>query len=128
MAKPFERVERLPVPPEVAESFKKLSRAEKGAALSRHHAFGSGSSSPAQAARQRGASKLAEATAEAASHFGGDVEKMTTHFKRFVRWGGRAMGVADMVLPKESFNKGMKEAEGIMQPAKRHLRPTRRKA
>src|SRR6185436_5079320 len=97
MAKPFERVERLPVPPEVHDSFKKLESAH----VSRGHV-----SSAAQRARSAGRSaadvyrkteeKVTNAETEAAQHFGGDVGRMSTHFKRWQRWGKTMMSPAGL--------------------------------
>lgn len=113
MGKPFQPVERLPVPEEVAGAFKKLRSATMGNNLS-----GYGGD------RAKAAAKLTEAETNAASHFGGDVGKMSTHFKRWTRWGGHAMGAADFILPRESYEEGMDKVDEVMRGPMRKI-PTR---
>jgi hypothetical protein len=121
MAKPFEPVPRLPVPEEVASAFKRLRSTEIGRGFAR-----SGGGRVGKAL-----SKLDEAEAAAAEHFGGDVSKMRTHYGRWTRWKGTAMGAGDFMLPKESFEKGMSEArETVERPSeaitKARVKPRRR--
>jgi hypothetical protein len=76
-------------------------------------------------AAQKASDRVAQAEISAAGHFGGDATKMMTHFKRWLRWGGRAMSAADMFLPKQSMDEGMANADAIVHPAKRFA-PRRR--
>lgn len=123
---PFQSVPRLPVPPEVDTAFRRLRSANIGegyANSARRNAFNAAESgldsqamNTARAASERASGRVAQATEEAASHFGGDVGKMMTHFKRWTRWGGKAMGAADFVLPKESVDEGMQKSKEAMSP------------
>lgn len=110
---PFKEVPRLPVPPEVADSFRKLRSAQMGRNLSGYGRSSQFAPRDADAAAKT-TSKLEQATTDAAKHFGGDADEMMTHFKRWTRWGGRAMGVADFVLPEDSVNKAMSDAHDVM--------------
>lgn len=98
MGKPFERVERLPVPKEVDAAFRKISAAQQGSGRSSHAVlrYGGDGSKTALGRAEKAAQKLAEVEAEAATHFGGDVGRMTTHYKRWVRWGKTAMSPAGL--------------------------------
>ena len=142
MAKPFEAVERLPVPPEVDAAFRKVSAAQQGSGRAMHARFGAGYGSAGRGALDRAtkaSEKLAAAEAEAAAHFGGDVAKMTVHHKRWVRWGKTAMspaglaeGVAGNIakLSEEDgprvLHEAMEGGRSIKMP--RGPKPTRRKA
>ena len=121
---PFEPVERLPVAEDVHAAFKKLRSAEMGSNLSGYSAR-----ERIVTARSRAALRLSQATEEASRHFGGDAGEMMKHFKRWVRWGGSAMSLADMIpMPRETFEEGMKNASDIMAGGKQkaeRLRVTR---
>jgi hypothetical protein len=127
MAKPFEPVERLPVPEEVASAFQRLKKAE----TSRGFVSRVQNTSERVTRWRKANEAVSQAEAAAAEHFGGDVGKMGTHFKRWTRWGGKAMGAGDFALPKESFEKGMSEArETVERPSeairKARVKPRRR--
>lgn len=82
----FQAVERLPVPPEVNAAFKKIESAHVG------QGYAKGLEN-----RMKAAAKVESATTEAAAHFGGDVGKTMTHFKRWQRWGKTMMSPAGLV-------------------------------
>tara|TARA_R110000868_G_scaffold323165_1_gene584119 strand:+ start:955 stop:1203 length:249 start_codon:yes stop_codon:yes gene_type:complete len=80
--------------------------------------------------------KLSAAEAEAAAHFGGDVAKMTTHHKRWVRWGKTAMSPAGLAegiagsIAKLDDGEGYRALQDTGRSIKmpRGSKPTRRKA
>jgi hypothetical protein len=129
----FKAVERIPVPEAVRDAFVKLRSANIGAGYARSVRNGGGFTSSINSELTskwlKAGTKIEKATEEAAGHFGGDTGKMMTHFDRWTRWKGAAMGVGEMVLPRESYEKGMKAAsEAYETPAirKARVKPIRR--
>lgn len=112
----FKAVERLPVPGPVHEAFKKVQSAEVGMG----YAGGKG-----MEARVKAAAKHTAAQAEAAAHFGGDVGKTTTHYKRWQRWKGAAMspaGLAEEVVGRTLQNMGV-DKEPMYEKMRNEKRP-----
>jgi hypothetical protein len=80
-------------------------------------------------------SKVATRAEEAATHFGGDLGRMTTHFKRWQRWGGAAMSPAGLVdefagivagrEQAHKFNEDVAKEDSDEEAFKRGKKPTR---
>ena len=118
--KPFQRVERRIATVPIKEAFREVGRKEQGAGRAGHAAMNTPFGSPKKVAAEKARAALRSAEDAAARHFGGDVGKMQTHMKRWLKWGagdlmspaGLAEGVAGAAVKamKDSgtYDKAMK--------------------